>query len=54
MNKLEEKELNEVIGGGISGTLINALTNTAKFLYNLGKALGSSLRRMGDGSYCKI
>lgn len=54
MNKLKEKEMNNVVGGGISGTLINAITNTAKFLYNLGKSLGSSFRRLGDGSYCPL
>lgn len=54
MNKLKENELYEISGGGISGTLINAFTSAGKFIYNLGQALGSTLRRIVGGSICPI
>jgi len=54
MKKLEENELYEINGGSISGTLVNAVTTAAKFIYNLGQALGSSFRRIVGGSYCSL
>ena len=54
MNILSEKELYEINGGGISGTLINAITSAGKFIYNLGQALGSSIRRIVGGNYCPL
>ena len=54
MKKLKETELYEINGGGVSGTLINAITGAGKFIYNLGQALGSSLRRIVGGNYCPL
>jgi len=54
MKKLNEYELNEISGGGISGTLINAITTAGKFIHDLGRALGSTLRRIVGGNYCPI
>ena len=54
MKKLNEYELNEINGGGISGTLINAITTAGKFIHDLGRALGSTLRRIVGGNYCPI
>ena len=54
MNKLNQNELMKINGGGISGTLINAITTAGKFIYNIGHSLGSSIRRIAGDSYCKI
>jgi len=54
MNKLKEKELYEINGGGISGTLINAITSVGKFIYDVGRALGGSIRRIVGGTYCQL
>lgn len=54
MNKIEENKLYEINGGGISGTLINSITSAGKLIYNLGKTLGSSLRRIVGGNYCPV
>lgn len=54
MKKLKEQELLDINGGGISGTLINALTSASKFIYNLGQSLGSSIRRIVGGNYCSF
>jgi len=56
MNRLNENILYDISGGAVnwSGTFINAITSAGKFIYNLGQALGSSLRRMAGGSYCSL
>lgn len=54
MIKIKENELYEINGGAInwSGTFINAITSAGKFVYSIGQALGSSLRRIVGGNYC--
>jgi len=55
MDILKENELLEINGGAsLSGTLVNAFTTAGKFIYNLGHALGSSLRRIAGGGYCSV
>lgn len=55
MTELNNNELLEVIGGfSITGTIINAATNAAKFIYSAGQAFGSSLRRIGGKSLCPL
>ena len=45
-------ELCEVKGGGISGTVINGIVRAIGFALEIGRSLGSALRRHTDGSYC--
>lgn len=55
MNKLNNDELYVIEGGAsLSGTLINAITGAGKFIYNVGQALGSSIRRIVGGNYCSL
>lgn len=56
MNELKEYELYEINGGAVnlSGTLINAITTAGKFIYGVGQALGSSIRRIAGGNYCSL
>lgn len=54
MIELENVELLKINGGGISGTLINAITGAGKFIFNIGQSIGSSIRRMVSGNYCPI
>lgn len=55
MSELCEKEMYEINGGAtISGTLLNAITTAGKFIYSLGQALGSSIRRIAGGGYCSV
>lgn len=56
MIELKEKELYDINGGAVnwSGTFINAITSAGKFIYNLGQALGSSVRRIVGGNYCPL
>ena len=53
MKKLNENEMYE-INGGVSGTFINSVASAAKFIYNLGHSLGSTLKRLISGNQCLL
>lgn len=42
-----------VIGGGISGTLINSVVKAATFILELGRAVGSAIRNARTGIKCR-
>ena len=56
MERMEELELIELNGGGINitGVLVNALTNAGKAIYELGRSLGDSIRRISANKLCPI
>ena len=56
LSKIEEQELNNIIGGGdtVTGTILNAFTNIIKILYDAGEGLGSSIRRISEGNLCPL
>ena len=54
MEKLNETEALDVVGGGITGTLINAFITTGKFIFSMGQSLGSGLRRIGSNNLCPL
>ena len=54
MNYLTNKELMEVNGGGISAALISATARLISTVYDVGRALGSAIRRLSSGNVCKI
>lgn len=55
MRKLTEEELGMLVGGvALSGTLLNAVTSLLKVLFDAGKALGSSLRRLEENEICPL
>ena len=56
MKELNNKELCETYGGGTSltGSLVDAFVGGFKFIYEVGKNLGFSLRRITEGSICPI
>jgi hypothetical protein len=52
--KLNKEQMKEIAGGGISYSLINAVSKAVNTLYELGKATGSALRRIVNNSYCPL
>lgn len=42
-----------VVGGGISGTLINSFVKAATFILELGRAVGSAIRNARCGIKCR-
>lgn len=52
--KLTNKEMKNITGGGISYSLINAVTKAITAIYDLGKSTGSAIRRAIQKSYCPL
>ena len=51
---LNDKELKNIVGGTITATFINAIVKGLSLLIELGKSLGSSVRRITSGSTCSV
>ncbi len=52
---LSNQELLSIVGGfNITGTIINAFTSAAKFIYSAGQALGSAIIRIGSHNLCPM
>ncbi len=49
---LNNRELVELKGGALSASYINAITRGATFLLDLGRAIGSAIRRGFTKNYC--
>ena len=49
---LQKEELVNVVGGAITATLINALARAVTTILDLGRTLGSSIRRSRTKNYC--
>jgi len=55
MKELDKNELLSVDGGiNINGTLITSLTKGINVLLDLGRSLGTAIRRIGSKSLCSI
>jgi hypothetical protein len=56
MNKIKNEELEKLTGGAstITSTIINAVTNILKVLYEVGEGVGSGLRRVKEDSLCPL
>lgn len=52
--KLNKQEMTKVTGGGISYSLLNAITKAITAIYELGKNTGSAIRRAIEKTYCPI
>lgn len=51
----ESDKLLSIVGGlNISGSIINAFSNGIKTLYDLGKNIGTAIRRIRTGALCKL
>ena len=54
MKKIQEEELQNIIGGGVTSAMINAISKAVNTIYQLGKQTGSALRRIVSGKYCPV
>jgi len=50
--QLTKEELFEVQGGSITASFLNALSRAASTILDIGRSIGSSLRRMVTRNYC--
>lgn len=51
---LSEKELLNITGGAITATFVNAITKGVTTLLDLGRAIGSAIRRISSNKICSI
>ncbi len=51
---LSNEELMQVKGGALSGAIIDAMVNMMNTIFDLGRALGTSIRRVISKKYCKM
>ncbi len=49
---MSDKELKEIIGGAISATFITAVVRGINSLLDLGRSLGTAIRRITTGQKC--
>lgn len=55
MNKISTDNLKTLYGGAsITGTVASALVKIVSLLYDAGKGLGSSFRRVGEENLCPL
>lgn len=54
MEVLKNEELKNIQGGGLSASLITALVRAVNGLLDLGRSLGSAIRRIQSGSVCSL
>lgn len=51
---LKKEELLNINGGGISGTLLNSIIRGVNALLDLGRSLGTAIRRLGSNNICPL
>ena len=51
---IEKEELLKIVGGSISGTLINAFVRGINALMDVGRSLGSAIRMYKEGTKCPM
>ena len=51
--KISDDVLLEIYGGSVSSTFINAIVKGIFLIVELGKSLGSSIRRVSDNRICE-
>ncbi len=55
MYKLNNQELLTITGGfSITGSIINAFVTAGKFIFDAGRSLGSSIRRINGNKLCSL
>lgn len=50
--KLQETELYNISGGAISAALINAIARAVSTVLDLGRTVGTAIRRIYSKNYC--
>lgn len=54
MIECRNEDLKMVVGGSISGTVANAFVKIIELLYEAGKGVGSSIRRIRENKICPL
>ena len=54
MVELNKKEMLRIEGGGLSSSVLNALTKGIGLLFEIGQSVGSAIRRLQSGQSCSL
>lgn len=54
MKKLDNEQLANINGGAISGTILQYVSKITTTIFEIGRALGSSIRRVESDSICPV
>ena len=54
MKELSKQEMIKVNGGAITSTLISTLTRAGSIIFDIGRSLGSAIRRIYEGDSCPL
>lgn len=54
MKKLSNEELFNIVGGGISASMISAVVRGINSFLDLGRSVGSAIRRLTSGTLCSV
>ena len=54
MKILKNEELKNIQGGAITASFITAVVRAVNGLLDLGRSLGTAIRRMQNGSICSL
>lgn len=52
--ELTTRELKSIEGGAITAAFINAIARGIDTILDLGRSVGTAIRRIGSGSLCSI
>lgn len=50
--EIKNEEMKNIVGGAISYSMINAFSKMIATLYEIGRGVGSALRRIAGKNYC--
>ena len=52
---MEKNELLQIVGGvNITGTLLSSIYKVGNLIFEIGRSLGSAIRRVSSGSMCSV
>lgn len=52
--QLNDRQLKQIIGGSVGATMLNAVIKGISLIVDLGKSLGSTIRRASENKPCDI
>ena len=52
--ELEKQELLRIVGGAISGTLLNSIIRGINVFLDLGRSVGTAIRRLRSNNICPL
>lgn len=54
MNNMTKEDLKIIIGGGVSASFLTSIVRTITTILDLGRSVGSAIRRIQSGTICQL